>query len=311
MPDRTSPIGSAGFVLLGGSGSSGTTLFAACMDGLHDIRTSPETWLFHQRELYTNPSCLARLLREGGEEISRPMDRLLVPLLPGGCFAQRERFGITNVEVAAREGLPAFVSYVKRAMVEQWGGAEQFLWLDQTPKNAYAAREYLQANPDGRFVHMLRDGRDVVCSLVRRWQREAPGHPMRSYLLGAALSWAWDVTQARRARSLPGYLEVRYEDFVRNPVALTNRVLHHLGRPPVTVETFEANRQRERATIMDWGTKPSWGATPDQPIRTDNIGRWKSMLAPETLSALRGVRFRVPGEGEVSFGGVLDSCGHR
>ncbi len=311
MVDRTSQIGSAGFVLLGGSGSSGTTLLAACLDGLHDIRTSPETWLFHQRELYTNPASLPRLLREGGEEISRPIDRLLVPLVPGGCFAQRERFGITAVDDAASGGLSTFVAYVKQAMVDKWGGPSSFLWIDQTPKNAYAAREYLQADKDARFVHMLRDGRDVVCSLIRRWQREAPGHPMRSYVLGAAMNWAWDVTQARRARSMPGYLEVRYEDFVRDPVLHCNRVLQHLGRPPVSGAVFAANRQRERAAHMDWGAKPTWGATPDQAIRTDNIGRWKQVLAPETLAALRGLRFRVPGEGEVTFGGVLDSCGHR
>lgn len=303
--------GSAGFVLLGGSGSSGTTLIASVLDGLHDLRTTAETWLFHQRQLHRDPTSLSRLLREGGESVTRPVGRLAVPLVPGGCFVNRDLLGMADEAIPDDLELEAYVARVKAAMAARWGGPTDFLWVDQTPKNAFAAKEYLQSQPDGRFIHILRDGRDVVCSLIGRWQREAPGHPMRDYLVGSAMNWAWDVTQARRARGMPGYLEVRYEDFVRDPVGTTNRMLIHLGRPPVTPDVFEANRRGgARAERMAWGAKPSWGATPDQPIHAGSVGKWRQKLSPQVVKALRTVRFAVPGEGQVSVGQVLDSCGY-
>lgn len=304
--------GSAGFVLLGGSGSSGTTLIASSLDGLHDLRTTAETWLFHQRQLHRDPTSLSLLLREGGESVTRPAGRLGVPLVPGGCFVNRDLLGLPeDEEIPDGLELQSYVARIKAAMAERWGGSADFLWVDQTPKNAFAAREYLQSQPDGRFIHVLRDGRDVVCSLLGRWQREAPGHAMRDYLVGSAMSWAWDVTQARRARGMPGYMEVRYEDFVRDPVGWSNRVLLHLGRPPVTPEAFAANRSgAARAERMAWGAKPSWGSTPDQPIHAGSVGRWRQKLAPEVVKALRNVSFVVPGEGKVSFGQVLDTCGY-
>ena len=301
---------SAGFVLIGGSGSSGTTLLASVLDGLHDLRTSAETWLFHQPAVHHSPGRIRSLLREGGEEVTLKVGKLAVPVMPGGCFVQRELLGVTEADVETAEHFPHFVRVVKQRMAERWGGSPDFLWVDQTPKNAFAAVDYLESQPDGCFIHMLRDGRDVVCSLVRRWQREAPGHPMQHYLVGAAQNWTWDVSRARRARAKRGFLELRYEQFVRQPVASTNRVLLQLGRPPVSPEVFEANRARDRTERMAWGNKATWGSTPDQPIDDRSVGRWRQMLPPALVAQLRQVRVKVPAVGEVSFGAALDSCGY-
>ncbi len=307
----TVPSPSAGFALIGGSGSSGTTLLASVLDGLHDLRTSAETWLFHQPAIHHSPERLRDLLQHGGEDVTLHVGKLAVPVMPGGCFAQRDLLGVTDADILAATDLPGFVALVKQRMAERWGGSPDFLWVDQTPKNAFAAVDYLQSQPDGRFIHLLRDGRDVICSLVRRWQREAPGHPVQHYLVGAAKNWTWDVSRARRARALPGYLELRYEEFVRQPVPWTNRVLHHLGRPPVSPQAFEANRTRPRSERMAWGDKASWGATPDQPIDARSVGRWRNTLLPGLVAQLRQVRVKVPEVGEVSFGAALDSCGYR
>lgn len=308
IPSTTLP---SDYVLLGGSGSSGTTLVASVLDGLHDVRTSAETWLFHHREVHTEPRRLRELLDQGLPGHTRTVDRLSLPLVPGGCFAQRDQLGVDDALLVHATTLDAFVPHVKAAMAARWGGPAEFLWLDQTPKNGWAAREYLTASAGGRFVHVLRDGRDVVCSLLRRWQKTAPGHPLRTYLIGAAQSWTWDVTVARRAQGVPGYLELRYERFVQDPVAATNLVLQHLGRPPVDPATFAANRARDRAQRLGFGVNEgAWGATPDQPIRTDSVGRHKRMLQPSVVQALRDVSVVVPGEGRRTFGATLDACGY-
>jgi hypothetical protein len=73
---------------------------------------------------------------------------------------------------------------------------------------------YLAATfPEARFVHLLRDGRDVACSYLSR--RLGP----RTMSEAAAL-WRREVLRGRRGsrRLGPGrYIEVRYEDLVADP----------------------------------------------------------------------------------------------
>ncbi len=306
--------------LIGGSGSSGTTLVGTVLDGLRDLRSGPETWLFHQRSMFQADDFrreLYRLLVHGGSDIGLMAGKLKVPLHPSGLFRNRDFYGLDSPEAEygwflESESFSAMVAGIKRRTAVHHGWDGEFAWLDQTPKNAIAAREILWAVPQSRFVHVLRDGRDVVTSLVKRWTASAPGHPRQIYLLGAAASWAWDVSQALRARNHPGYLELRYEDFVARPLEQVNRVLAHLGREPVDQATLDAPRPHRAVSAaehMRWGDKSVWKSTPDRPINTDSVGRWERSLEPELLRALMDLRFEIAEDGRVyHFGEVMEAA---
>lgn len=138
-----------------------------------------------------------------------------------------------------RRGLPsvltteAFSALLRRTAVDIYGGALQAkpsarVLLDKEPSNTYRTDLIAAVFPEARFIHVLRDGRDVASSLLAArsgWGRDwAPTTVAR-----AAATWRDHVVRAREARSLGlPYLEVRYEDLLERPVDSLVEVLSFL-----------------------------------------------------------------------------------
>jgi hypothetical protein len=105
--------------------------------------------------------------------------------------------------------------------------------------------------PEARFVHVVRDGRAVACSLVQQpwWNGfSGPGGwsfgPLseqddalwqesgRSFTVLAGLEWKLLMRAFAEAQALmppESWLELRYEDVVERPREQVQRLLDHLG----------------------------------------------------------------------------------
>lgn len=98
-------------------------------------------------------------------------------------------------------------------------------WGDKTPGLLPYAVELADMLPDAKFIHVVRDGRDVAAA-----SRDAPFGPKT--LLEAALHWQRQISCAQTLReTLNGdhYLEVRYEELVSDPEAVLRAVCHFCG----------------------------------------------------------------------------------
>jgi hypothetical protein len=127
--------------------------------------------------------------------------------------------------------------------------------VEQTPETAFVLEAAAAAYPRARAVHIVRDGRDVVSSLLERgWLRDHRGgaddagqpyggharfwvEPERKAEFAAAsearrAAWAWRryVAAAREARA-PAVLEVRYERLVADPQGLAGELAAFLDAP--------------------------------------------------------------------------------
>jgi len=92
-------------------------------------------------------------------------------------------------------------------------------WGDKTPPYCLHLATIERLLPEARFVHLIRDGRDVALSVRPLWF--SPGVDVASI----ATDWATRVRTARaQGAALRHYLEVRFEDLVRDP-ARTLRVV--------------------------------------------------------------------------------------
>ena len=141
--------------------------------------------------------------------------------------------------------------------------------VEQTPELAHLVRAIPLAYPEARIVHMLRDGRDVVCSLLEKaWLRreearsDDAGLAYGSYARfwvepdrreeferasdARRAAWAWRryVTAARTAG---GSHEIRYEQLAESPDIVAEQLGRYLAAP---VEGLAAALGRAHASSV-------------------------------------------------------------
>ena len=153
--------------------------------------------------------------------------------------------------------------------------------VEQTPEVAFLVRSLPVAYPEARVVHIVRDGRDVVCSLLEKpWLRHAEAEtddagvpygayarfwvePERRAEFEAAsdarrAAWVWrSYLTAARAGDV---LEIRYEQLVSDPEGVARQLAVDLAVP---VEPLAVALGRAHAA---------------------SVGRYHTDLTPEQLA---------------------------
>ncbi len=118
-----------------------------------------------------------------------------------------------------------FLRIVMEAIARKQGAQR---WAESTPLHLLYLPSIKKVIPDALVVHIIRDGRDVTASLHRiGWIRPLPWDRSRAFLV-PAIFWRWIVSKGRRYGQALGadYMEVHYEDLVRNP----RETLAHIGQ---------------------------------------------------------------------------------
>jgi LPS sulfotransferase NodH len=94
-------------------------------------------------------------------------------------------------------------------------------WADSTPTNLPHMLRIKRDFPQAKFIHIIRDPRDLALSLDKKgWSRPLPWDK-RNSLLAAGVYWEWIVRKGRKYGEQMGldYMETRYEDLVQSPAA--------------------------------------------------------------------------------------------
>jgi hypothetical protein len=171
--------------------------------------------------------------------------------------------------------------------------------VEQTPESAFVAEALAAAYPRARLVHIIRDGRDVACSLLERGWLKADrsgvddaglpyGSGARFWVEPARLdefaassdarraAWAWRrYVSAARSAPVPQLLEVRYERLTADPRGVA----------------------QDLAAYLDLPVSPLAGALGEAVDRS--VGRYRTDLSPEQLA-----------DGEEEAGVLLGELGY-
>ena len=185
--------------------------------------------------------------------------------------------------------------YAERAGKPRWG--------DKTPRYGRRLRFIHRLLPEVRFIHLIRDGRAVARSILNLWI--GPGT-----IEECAEWWVEGVDRAREhARDVPHYMEVIYEDLVRDPEPNLRRIAEFIEVPfdERMVRYYEIPRVRSeslRASVSPAGVRvrpedrAGVGQGLDRPPDPALIDRWRAELSPEQITAfdaIAGERLRELG----------------
>ena len=135
--------------------------------------------------------------------------------------------------------------------------------------------------PDAKFIHIVRDGRDVVNSVLK-----LPWGPKD--ILAGAEWWSDHVKMAQIVGRVLGksrYLVVKYEDLVANPESELTRVCEFLG------EEFSADMLNYHKTAKELipEQRRAQHQNTDGPPKSDRCYAWKN----EMCAAYQGFFSRV------------------
>lgn len=268
-------------VFIGGTGRSGTTLVARLL-GYHPKAFVPK-W---ETQFLVAPKGLLSCLEGGRAEDfelfselmrGRWFQRLVSPGTPREYSAGLcEELSIEQVEMALLrlkqelDRVPTgnnAVSFLSDLYSDKIHLSGSTLFGEKTPANLIFADRLQNNFPDMRFVHVIRDGRDVLSSILSRsfW-------PITGTLLSPPDSrFTGEVTFESAVEYWPTVL--RHGETALSAIP-ENRIIQ------LRLEDLIDSPKKTLTKLFDF-LEIGWDdAVLQQPIRSSSVGRWKNDLTP-------------------------------
>lgn len=260
---------------------SGTTLLRLLLDAHSQLSIPPETgWL----------AAATQLPRQG--EAARAALFDLVTGWPQwgdlGLPSETVRTALRRLEpFALDEGVRTiFRLYAANHAKPRWG--------DKTPGYALHLDAIRRLLPESRFVHLIRDGRDVAVSVRGLWfsRERSVGEIARD--------WRERILAARaQAQGAEDVLEVRYEDLVTEPGRELARVCRFVELPyePAMLEAWRGaparlaehgpGYDRSGAIVIEREARLRQQVSVTRPIDPSLVGAWRGALTATELADFR------------------------
>lgn len=270
------------------------------------------------------------LRRTGSRFSSRVSSRVLGPAIPigppvfiVGCGHSGTTLLLAMLSMHSRLYSVPYESYVAnrtdadidwfvRRFNREAKAAGKARWVEKTPRHILFIERLFDRFPDARVLVMLRDGRDVACSI----------HARSGDFDSGTSRWRADTAAAEPFLDHPATHLVRYEDLIENDERCIREVIDFIGEPfePELLEhhtgSFRFLGSFEKAEQASLGpgdlTEPpksvsgahhrlyrSWQVS--QPL-FDGRGRWRDDLTDEQKARFKA----LAGEQLIACGYAID-----
>lgn len=246
-------------ILMGGSGSTGSSLLKNILNRHETIFSGGETAFFAKKMIYENWDKVKlrvlkrkfRGLRNHGWHIYNGTDLLQ----PEYLWQKNELGALLKESRSLHEFTSSF--YSKALNLK---GAN--IWLEKTPANSACFRYFLNSFENGKVVHMVRNPFDTIASLMNRGFDVY--YATGIYLLNSASGISTDGSDQ-------SYREVKYEDLTMKPTQTVSELCDFLG------VDFSVNMLKPQGEVVHKPKLEGWQYDETREIGKGSVGRFKNL----------------------------------
>ncbi len=242
-------------VVIGCSGSTGSSLLKTILNRHSQIFAGPEAALFAFPQVYDNWAVCKKSLLKGIKNADWQLRKGMILLQP--------EFGWERAEleqmIAASTSFQSFVKAFFDKPLKQKGKAK---WIAKTPANAVGMASFLAHFPEGKIIQTVRNPYDTIASLMARG--------INAY--AATAYYVYNTAAATSNRDSQRYYEVKYEDLVGNPTVTIKTLLTFLELPFEAEIVVAKHEKRTEPTAMK-----GWKHEETAAVKTSSIGRFQEL----------------------------------
>jgi protein-tyrosine sulfotransferase len=185
--------------------------------------------------------------------------------------------------IAMRDGASSQAAFIDAFAAQVRQDAGKARWAEKTPQNIRNLDWIMARYPKAAIIHIIRDGRDVVCSMRQHpdwrwvdgaWQKVLVPRSVEWY----AQRWLADTTAGLAWRDDSRYVEVRYEDLIADPTSVLRSICLGIGAR-VDAEWLAEVGQREHPGTAEVGhtKRPDYEGA----VSGASVGRWREDLSAD------------------------------
>ncbi len=267
-----------------GCARSGTTLVQAMLGSHSSIHAFPETFFFLDSQRPPRPSRSllnpVRRLRIAQHAYHSAMRRI------GGDYRQPRIWW--SPSRTARQ----FIRHLDA--VASAAGAP--VWSEKTPGHINCIEGIRGLLPDAVFVHVLRDGRDVVASLEHLYREKtlAQAGPVSAWPLHESIQrWNRAVGISLDYAGRPNHFLLDYESLLAAPEATLSRLCEGLE---LRFEPEMTQYYRNADGVLGRDIRDSWRTDVLSPLRSTHLAKYRALFSEDEqrrLEALLTNRGRI------------------
>ena len=282
-------------VLMGNCPSSGSTLLRTLLNRHPEIVSGPELSVFSHPAVWSlQGESWRKALKQGlaQTEINSTTWKLESGFVPYALMFYKENIDWYGFDL---DSLAELIDQCDDgrtffdAVLASKTTPATTICIEKSPPNIYAVPHFLQQNPHGKAIVIVRDGRDTICSLMDR----------NFSFFEAASTWlvetsiAYNLANRSKKKDRAVHL-LRYEDLLRNYAHEMQAMLDFLECDSSEKQITELLVSDKNEQTFDNKFISTWKHKPSEPLNDNSIGRWKRELEQRYISIFNRLKINFP-----------------
>lgn len=262
-------------VFIVGCPRSGTTLLQSLLASHPEVVSFPETHLWSET-MHIHP--LMRLFKVYGKGDLHKLDELC-----GKLGHRAPEKAVESLPVFRTATWSAILLEALQGIAENHATGTEHVLLEKTPRHLHFTDQICMADPEARFIHIIRRGEDVVASMMEATGNH-PGQWDGSRDVSKSVFW-WNraIGISNKYMGRPGHIHISYEELLDQ----TSEVVQVLCRcmdVPFVPEMLENYKDTADSVIQD---EESWKAKNTRSISSsDKFTRLPESIQKEIRNGL-------------------------